>query len=125
MEMRIVPYPWVTGETIDVQVDVCSACSGIWLDGDDGNERVLVQAIMRDEGAPIEGTEDDDARPLCPRCEEPLDLDFEVKGATLLRCSGCQGAFVPRPQAERLAASDGGHVDLADALSRVRPPQKK
>ena len=119
MEMRIIPYQWVTGETVDVQVDVCSECAGIWLDGDDGNEHALVQTILREDDAALEGREDDDVRPLCPRCLVALELDFERKGAVLLRCSGCQGAFVSRPQAVRLAASEDSQVNLAEALSRA------
>jgi Zn-finger nucleic acid-binding protein len=124
MDERIVPYPFVTGEIVDVHVDVCSSCAGIWLDGDDGNEHALVQTILREEGGEVEGAENDDVRPLCPRCGTFLDLDMEVKGAVMLRCPTCQGAFVTRPQAVRLAAAAEGSVDLAEALSRARPPPK-
>jgi Zn-finger nucleic acid-binding protein len=124
MDERIVPYAWVTGETVDVHVDVCSSCAGIWLDGDDGNEHTLVQTILREEGDTVAGTENDDVRPLCPRCGTFLDLDMGVKGAVMLRCSTCQGAFVTRPQAVRLAASAEGSVDLAEVLGRAQARRK-
>jgi len=120
MDTRRVPYEEVNGDKVLVEVDVCSQCAGLWLDADDGDVRALTRSTLEEETDSPEGTEDEEARPTCPRDESYLDLDFTVKGATLFRCETCHGTFVSRPQAERLAHTNSGEIDLGPALRMMK-----
>lgn len=120
MEVRDVSYVEVNGDTIIVNVDVCPKCAGLWIDGTDGDLRTLTRSVLVEEPTALEGGEDEDARPICPRDGAWLDLDFSVKGAVVFRCETCSGAFLSRPQAERLAVSGPGDMDMSAALQRLK-----
>ncbi len=124
METRGIPKEEVNGDIVEVQVDVCPQCAGIWIDGDDGNVRTLTRTTLAAETPRMTGTEDEDARPTCPRDGVPLDLDFTQKGAVLYRCETCDGAFVSRPQAERLVRAAGGEEDFKRAIAMYKERNK-
>jgi Zn-finger nucleic acid-binding protein len=107
----------------DAEIDVCPSCRGLWLDWFDGEIASLVKKARArpDIGAGVGSSASTDGRePRCPRCGEPLGIDF-VHGVGLLRCGACAGVFVERqnvaaladvvPRSERESATEG--LDLA------------
>ncbi|NUQ77906.1 MAG: zf-TFIIB domain-containing protein [Polyangiaceae bacterium] len=97
-------------------VDVCRECAGIWVDWFDGD----LTGVARDvaEGPPSsKRATGATITPSCPRCRRPLHEErYRDGSATILRCSECAGAFVPRASAEAIATfsvEDGGQ-DVED-----------
>lgn len=81
-----------------VQVDICTACGGIWLDKGELEKLYGSWGILDIEG--VSGEPSPDARPRaeqaelgCPAC--PTDLvRLEVRGAALDACPGCGGLWL-------------------------------
>jgi Zn-finger nucleic acid-binding protein len=98
----------------ECEVDLCSACGGLWIDWFDGEVRQVTAEALG--AAPVPPTSAD--RPsrseavavgACPRCTRQLvaeryKLDEKTTGAELLRCEDCLGVFVAKSSAEMLAA---------------------
>jgi hypothetical protein len=84
----------------DVLVDVCGACSGLWIDWFDGEAHAVaaqVGALPHGTGGAVRGAA------ACPRCHRPLVPTMHGP-ASVLRCGECAGTFVPRVSFEALAA---------------------
>jgi Zn-finger nucleic acid-binding protein len=108
-----------------VEVDVCDACGGLWLDWFDGEVQALAveaEAARVDRGTPPPShlSRPRGGTSACPRCMRPLVPELHrfgdasddelVNGVELLRCTECVGSFVPRSSAHLL-------------LDRVREPR--
>ncbi len=114
----------------DAEVDVCTACGGMWLDWFDGEVKRVATAVLATEpdriSRPSPSTSslrnEAFATGACPRCTRQLTIErYVVKadvggradgprtsvsqttGADLLRCEECAGVFVPRASAGLLA----------------------
>lgn len=98
----------------ECEVDVCSACGGLWVDWFDGEVRLVTTEALG-KGATPPTSADRPSRNeavaigACPRCTRQLvaeryKLDGQATGADLLRCEDCLGVFVGKSSAEMLAA---------------------
>ena len=112
----------------DADVDVCTACGGMWVDWCDGEVRHVATSILAGEPAhasrpppPSSLRNEAVATGACPRCMRQLAVERYVvrvavgpktsertsvsttTGADLLRCEECAGVFVPRTSAALLA----------------------
>jgi hypothetical protein len=113
----------------DAEVDVCTACGGMWVDWFDGEVRQVASSILAGEAArasrpmaPASSFRNENlATGACPRCSRQLAVERYVvrvrvgpaaaertsvsttTGADLLRCEECAGVFVPRTSAALLA----------------------
>lgn len=113
----------------EAEVDVCSACGGMWLDWFDGEIRQIATSVLEGEAArssrpapPTSSLRSESlATGACPRCMRQLAVERYVvrvdvgprgaertsvsttTGADLLRCEECAGVFVPRTSATLLA----------------------
>lgn len=81
-----------------VELEVCSGCRGIWLDG--GLMGVLEKGRIENYGLnKLPGGLKEAVHPLgarfCPRCEKPLDV-IQYRGIFLEKCRGCQGLWFER-----------------------------
>jgi len=128
----------------ECEVDVCSACGGMWIDWFDGEVRRVATEVLAGEAerasrpsAPTSSLRNEAvATGACPRCTRQLVVEryvvkTEVKssdagekktvstetGAELSRCEECAGVFVPRTSASLLATLPG---DEPPPSSRVR-----
>ncbi len=101
-------------ELLNVEVDVCPECRGIWFD--------------RNELSTIVGTKQDlQVRPgemkptsySCPRCAHPLMEASTTWDRTLLVdiCAGCEGIFLDAEELEKA-------TDAAQELEAKLPPKK-
>jgi Zn-finger nucleic acid-binding protein len=96
-------------------VDLCSACGGIWLDWFDGDVRtasseVLATSAEHAAAAPAARNEER-ASGACPRCGTQLVAErHPATGVDLRRCEHCAGVFVNATSAAILAASSGASV---------------
>lgn len=97
----------------ECEVDVCTACGGIWVDWFDGEVRKVTTEALRAAPpvAPPERTSRNEAVAFgaCPRCTRQLAreryaIDGQATGAELLRCEECMGVFVSAAAAETLAS---------------------
>ncbi len=97
----------------ECEVDVCTACGGIWIDWFDGEVRKVTSDALRSAPphAPLERTSPSEAMAFgaCPRCTRQLAperyvIEKQVTGAELLRCEDCMGAFVSKSAGEVLAS---------------------
>lgn len=99
----------------ECEVDVCTACGGIWVDWFDGEIRKVTTDALR--SAPSRPPPERPARNealasgACPRCTRQLApdrylLDGRLTSVELLRCSDCLGVFVSKPSSELLASLD-------------------
>lgn len=97
----------------ECEVDVCTACGGIWIDWFDGEVRkVTSDALRAAPPAPlVERASRNEAMAFgaCPRCTRQLAaeryvLEKQVTGAELLRCEDCMGVFVSKSASEILAS---------------------
>ena len=112
----------------DADVDVCTACGGMWVDWFDGEVRTVASSVLAGERArasrptPAPALRNESvATGACPRCMRQLAVERYVvrvavgpktsertsvsttTGADLLRCEECAGVFVPRSSAALLA----------------------
>jgi len=105
----------------DADVDVCSACGGMWVDWFDGEVRQVATTVMAREGSrppppPSPPRNEMVATGACPRCSRQLAVEryvvrvgvdgrglSQTTGADLLRCEECAGVFVARTSAALLA----------------------
>jgi Zn-finger nucleic acid-binding protein len=113
----------------DAEVDVCTACGGMWVDWFDGEVRQIATSVLAGEAArssratpPTSSLRNENvATGACPRCTRQLAVErYVVKvdvgprgaerrsvstttGADLLRCEECAGVFVPRTSASLFA----------------------
>ena len=104
----------------DADVDVCSACGGMWVDWFDGEVRQVATAVIAREGSrpppPSSPRNETVATGACPRCSRQLAVEryvvrvgvdgrgvSQTTGADLLRCEECAGVFVARASAALLA----------------------
>lgn len=112
----------------DAEVDVCTACGGMWVDWFDGEVRQIATSVLEGETArasrpapPTSSLRSENlATGACPRCMRQLAVERYVvrvdvgprgapqtsvstTGADLLRCEECAGVFVPRTSAALLA----------------------
>lgn len=128
----------------ECEVDVCSACGGIWIDWFDGEVRRVASDVLAGEAerasrpsAPTSSLRNEAvATGACPRCTRQLVVErYVVKtevrssdggermtvatetGAELSRCEECAGVFVPRTSASLLATLPG---DEPPPSSRAR-----
>ena len=102
-------------ETAHAVVDVCGQCSGIWVDWFDG-EMVQVAKETGTLPSALPHTVDGGSG-QCPSCRAPLAvmryLD-EERGARVLRCGDCAGAFVPRSSLSDLLSMSPADVAQPD-----------
>lgn len=110
----------------EAEVDVCTACGGMWVDWFDGEVRHVATEVLAIESRPMApasvGLRNEMfATGACPRCTRQLAVERYVvrvavgpatsernsvsttTGADLLRCEECAGVFVPRTSAALLA----------------------
>lgn len=113
----------------EAEVDVCTACGGMWVDWFDGEVRQVATTVLAGEAArasretpPTSSLRNENlATGACPRCMRQLAVERYVvrvdvgpraasrtsvsttTGADLLRCEECAGVFVPRTSAALLA----------------------
>lgn len=98
----------------ECEVDVCSACGGIWIDWFDGEIRRVTAEALQAAPPPPKSAADRPSRNeavaigACPRCTRQLaaeryKLDEQPTGADLLRCEDCLGVFVSKSSGELLA----------------------
>jgi hypothetical protein len=110
----------------DADVDVCTACGGMWVDWFDGEVRHVATSVLAREGSrapppPPSLRNEAVATGACPRCMRQLAVEryvvrvavgprtgertsvSQTTGADLLRCEECAGVFVPRTSAALLA----------------------
>jgi hypothetical protein len=113
----------------EAEVDVCTACGGMWVDWFDGEVRQVATSVISGETArlsreppPASALRNENvATGACPRCSRQLAVERYVvrvavgprsgertsvsttTGADLLRCEECAGVFVPRTSAALLA----------------------
>ncbi len=101
----------------ECEVDVCTACGGIWVDWFDGEVRKVTADALRagPPAPPIERPSRNEALAsgACPRCTRQLAPDrYAVEGrpttAELLRCADCLGVFVSKSASEVLASLEAG-----------------
>ena len=126
----------------EADVDVCSACGGIWVDWFDGEHRaetteVLATGPAARPSAPPEMRNEARATGACPRCARQLVSERFVvggpgsgsgegraslaTGAELLRCEGCAGAFVSATSAQVLAMLPADETPASDASAGAPP----
>ena len=108
----------------EADVDVCTACGGMWVDWFDGEVRQVATSVLAGEAerasretSPTSSLRNENvATGACPRCMRQLAVERYVvrvdvgprsaertsvsttTGADLLRCEECAGVFVPRTQ---------------------------
>lgn len=103
----------------ECEVDLCSACGGLWVDWFDGEVRQVTAEALGASPATPRSEPDRPSRNeavavgACPRCTRQLvaeryKLDNRSTGAELLRCEDCLGVFVGKSSAEMLAALPAG-----------------
>jgi FtsH-binding integral membrane protein len=92
-----------------VEIDLCSQCSGIWLDE---GELATLAETKRD--VPQEGQKKTPTRFKCPRCGQVLDEMLYTQGQDLLVdvCSSCSGVYLDQGELEQVRGLSG-HVDAA------------
>ena len=99
----------------ECEVDLCSACGGLWVDSFDGEVRKVTTEALGAATSPPRSDAERKSRNeavavgACPRCTRQLvaeryKLDGQATGADLLRCEECMGVFVGKSSAEMLAA---------------------
>lgn len=95
----------------EADVDICTACGGMWVDWFDGEVRQVAASVLAREGSrppppPASLRNETVATGACPRCTCQLAVErYTVRTETtdLLRCEQCAGVFVPRTSAEVLS----------------------
>src|SRR2546421_10592268 len=92
-----------------VEIDLCSQCSGIWLD--DGELATLAET-KRD--VPGEGQRRTPTPYACPRCGQILQEQLYTRGSELLVdvCPGCEGVYLDQGELEQVRGLTG-HVEAA------------
>jgi len=92
-----------------VEIDLCSKCSGIWLDE---GELATLAETKRD--VPQEGQKKAATAYRCPRCGQHLEEQLYTKGSDLLIdvCPSCSGVYLDRGELEQVRGL-AGHVDAA------------
>jgi Zn-finger nucleic acid-binding protein len=90
--------------TTSAIVDRCPDCGGLWIDWFDGEISAVAASARRlpqTDGASGDGTSS------CPDCRTTLSAvryPDDQRGAEILRCGSCAGAFVPRGSLEVVIA---------------------
>ena len=74
-------------------VDVCTACYGVWIEWFDGEIPRVAASIPPPSRRPDPPTP---GRWKCPACLRELVHEPGPSGATVARCGECAGAFVTR-----------------------------
>lgn len=100
-------------------VDVCPACSGVWIDWLDGDLRTVSERL---DGLPRGAVAGEGGDRACPVCEVALDTTPfapERPDAIVHRCGGCAGTFVPRASLALIARAEGGGSPTEPALTRL------
>ena len=98
---------------VEADVDICTACGGMWVDWFDGEVRQVATSVLSRGGSrppppppPPPLRNEPVATGACPRCTCQLVVErYTVRTETtdLLRCEQCAGVFVPRTSAEVLS----------------------
>jgi Zn-finger nucleic acid-binding protein len=107
---------------VDIAVDVCVACRGVWFDWFDGETSALATRLDTDAS-----TAPSSVAGPCPRDGTPLEphpyLDV---GPLVQRCPTCLGLFAPRSQIgalqrfhERMPSISHEPIERSSFLSRL------
>lgn len=90
--------PLVANRVVDISIDFCSTCQGIWFDAGELSQYQSALSLS-DAGEPgAEGTFKPDPRAAarsCPRCEIATLRTGAFAGYDLSQCQRCRGVFVP------------------------------
>ncbi len=87
----------------DGDLDLCTACGGVWLDWFDGEVRTVANELAATQAAssPVASADpsalrnEERATGACPRCATQLVIERHAgTGAELRRCEHCAGVFL-------------------------------
>jgi Zn-finger nucleic acid-binding protein len=101
------------------QVDVCPACSGVWIDWMDGDLRAVSERLGRLPRAAAIGKEGTRACPVCDQGLEATTVSPERPDAIVHRCGSCAGAFVPRASQALIVEDEEASPSAEPFLTRL------
>ena len=85
---------------VDLEIDVCDTCHGIWLDPEEFKFLHKLTASLSDSESDV-----DSWNFKCPGCESRDSQRISTDLSTAHRCISCLGVFLPRELLESTSKS--------------------
>ena len=85
---------------VDLEIDVCDTCHGIWLDPEEFKFLHKLAASLSDSESAV-----DSWNFKCPGCESRDSQGISTELGTAHRCISCLGVFLPRELLEGTSKS--------------------